>query len=818
MLGRTLDCCLGRFLGAGEPGSMRREVDPMSEQDKLQRTVLPIPDQTHVGLTTYDAKDPDTKYPPIQQLRPPAGAPNVLIVLIDDVGYGASSAFGGPCQTPNFERLAANGLKFTRFHTTALCSPTRQAMLTGRNHHSVGMGGITEIATSAPGYNSILPNTCSPLARTLKLNGYSTSQFGKCHEVPVWQTSPMGPFDSWPSGGGGFEYFYGFIGGETNQYYPALYEGTTPIEPDKTPEEGYHLTTDMTTKAINWIRQQKALMPDRPFFTYFAPGATHAPHHVPKEWADKYKGKFDQGWDKLREETFARQKRLGVIPTDCELTARHPEIPAWDTITAAMKPVLARQMEVYAGFLEHTDHHVGLLIDGLKDLGVLEDTLIFLIIGDNGASAEGSLQGCFNEMAPLTGFPQLETAEFLTERLAKLGGPEAYNHYAVGWAHALCAPYQWTKQVASHFGGTRNGTIVHWPKGIKAKGELRTQFHHVIDIAPTILEAAGLPEPVFVNGVQQRPIEGVSMLYAFNDAKAAERRETQYFEMAGNRGIYHKGWTAVTRHRTPWETGQVKLPAFDDDVWELYDTATDWTQAKDLAKQHPEKLRDLQRLWLTEAVKYNVLPLDDRFAERANPDLAGRPQLIKGNRQLLFRGMGRLTESSIVNTKNKSHALTAELVVPQTGAEGVIVALGGIIGGWSLYAKGGKLKYCYNFYGVHRYTIEGASTIPSGTHQVRMEFKYDGGGLAKGGLVTLYVDGGTVGEGRVDMTEPMVFSADETCDVGDEFGSPVTYDYPTPKKFSGEVSWVEIDLGEAAVKLDHLITPEQRLHLAMGIQ
>jgi arylsulfatase A-like enzyme len=559
----------------------------------------------------------------------------------------------------NFEKLAVNGLRFTRFHTTALCSPTRQAMLTGRNHHSVGMGGITEIATSAPGYNSILPNTCAPLARTLKLNGYSTAQFGKCHEVPVWQTSPMGPFDAWPSGGGGFEYFYGFIGGETNQYYPALYEGTTPIEPEKTPEQGYHLTDDLTTKAINWIRQQKALMPDKPFFTYFAPGATHAPHHVPKEWADKYKGKFDQGWDKLREETFARQKTLGVIPEDCELTQRHAEIPAWDTIAAEMKPVLVRQMEVYAGFMEHTDHHVGRLIDGLKDLGILDDTLIYLIIGDNGASAEGSLQGCFNEMAPLTGFPQLETAQFLTERLDKLGGPEAYNHYAVGWAHALCAPYQWTKQVASHFGGTRNGTIVHWPKGIKAKGEIRTQFHHVIDVAPTILEAAGLPEPVFV------------MLYAFNDAKAAERRETQYFEMAGIRGIYHKGWTAVTRHRTPWLTGAVKLLAFDDDVWELYDTATDWTQSKNLAKDHPDKLHALQRLWLIEAVKYNVLPIDDRFAERANPDIAGRPQLIKGNRQILFRGMGRLTESSIVNTKNKSHALTAEVIVPPTGAEGV---------------------------------------------------------------------------------------------------------------------------------------------------
>jgi arylsulfatase A-like enzyme len=790
----------------------------MAERDSIQRTVLPIPDQPHVGLTTYDAKDPDTKYPLIRELRPPTGAPNVLLILIDDAGFGASSAFGGPCQTPNFEKLAADGLRYNRFHTTALCSPTRQALLTGRNHHTVGMGGITEIATSAPGYNSILPNTCSPLARTLKLNGYSTSQFGKCHEVPVWQTSPMGPFDAWPTGGGGFEYYYGFIGGETNQWYPALYEGTTPIEPEKTPEEGYHLTEDMTTKAIKWIRQEKALMPDKPFFTYFAPGATHAPHHVPREWADKYKGKFDQGWDKLREETFARQKELGVVPQDCQLTTRHPEIPAWDSISPVMKEVLARQMEVYAGFMEHTDHHVGRLVDSLEDAGILDDTLIYLIIGDNGASAEGSLQGCFNEMAPLTGFPQLETAEFLTERLDKLGGVEAYNHYAVGWAHALDTPYQWTKQVASHFGGTRNGTIVHWPKGIKGKGETRSQFHHVIDVAPTILEVAGLPQPLIVNGVQQRPIEGVSMMYSFDDVKAAERRETQYFEMAGNRGIYHKGWTAVTRHRTPWLTGRVELAAFDDDVWELYDTNTDWSQSNDLAKADPQRLHALQRLWLIEAVKYNVLPLDDRFVERTNPEIAGRPQLVKGTRQILFGGMGRLTENSIVNMKNKSHAVTAEVVVAPSGAEGVIVALGGIIGGWSLYTKDGKPKYCYNFYGLNRYTVEGTSPIPPGTHQVRMEFEYDGGGLAKGGTVTLFIDGKTVGEGRVDQTEPMVFSADETCDIGDEFGSPVADDYPTDKKFSGEVNWVEIDIGDDAEDLDHLISAEERLQVAMAIQ
>ncbi|MCJ7513725.1 MAG: arylsulfatase [Anaerolineales bacterium] len=791
----------------------------MSNQpNDRNRSNLPIPDQPHMGLTTYDAKDPDTKYPSIRELRPPKGAPNVLVILIDDVGFGASSTFGGPCNTPNFDKLAANGLRYNRFHTCALCSPTRQALLTGRNHHSAGMGNITELATSAPGNSSVLPNTISPIARTLKLNGYSTSQFGKCHEVPAWQTSPMGPFDAWPTGGGGFEYFYGFICAETNEWYPAITEGTTPLEPEKTPEEGYHFTEDMTTKAIKWIRQQKALVPDKPFFTYFAPGATHAPHHVPKEWIAKYKGKFDQGWDKLREETFARQKKLGVIPPDCALTERHPEIPAWDTISAEMKPVLTRQMEIYAGFLEHTDHHVGRLIDALKDLGILEDTLIYLIIGDNGASAEGSLQGTYNEMVTATGFGHLETPEFMKAHLDKFGGVEAYNHYAVGWAHAMDTPYQWTKQVASHWGGTRNGTIVHWPKGIKAKGEIRSQFHHVIDVAPTILEVAGLPEPVFVNGVQQHPIEGVSMAYSFNDARTAERHETQYFEMFGNRGIYHKGWTAVTKHRTPWLTGALKLPAFDDDVWELYDTTKDWSQSNNLAKENPPKLHELQRLWLIEAVKYNVLPLDDRFAERANADLAGRPQLVKGTRQLLFGGMGRLTEGSIVNIKNKSHAVTAEVVVPTSGAEGVIVAQGGTTGGWSLYAKAGKPKYCYNFYGLNRYYVEGTSKIPPGMHQVRMEFKYDGGGLAKGGTVTLYVDGNKAGEGRVDQTEPFIFSADETCDLGNEFGSPVTNDYPTPKKFSGEVNWVEIDVDKDAEDLDHLISPDERVRVYMAIQ
>ena len=787
----------------------------MSSQDTIQRSILPIPDKQYVGVTTYDAKDPDTKFPPIEPLRPPKGAPNVLIVLLDDVGFAASSAFGGAINTPTAERLAKSGLKFNRFHTTALCSPTRQALLTGRNHHSVNMGGICEIATAAPGYSSVLPKNKAPLPMTLKLNGYSTAQFGKCHEVPVWETSPMGPFDQWPTGGGGFEYFYGFIGGETNQWYPAIYEGTIPIEPEKTPEQGYHFTEDLTNKAIKWTRQQKALMPDKPFFMYFAPGACHAPHHVPKEWIDKYKGKFDQGWDKLREEIFARQKKLGVIPADAVLTARPAEIPAWDDTPQNMRPIFAREMEVYAAFLEHVDTHLGRLIDALKDLEVLDDTLIYYIIGDNGASAEGTPNGCFNEMATLNGLPDIETPEFLASKIDLFGGTEAYNHYAVGWAHAMDTPYQWTKQVASHWGGTRNGTIVHWPNGVKAKGEVRSQFHHVIDIAPTILEAAGLPHPTVVNSVQQAPIEGFSMLYAFNDAKAEERHQTQYFEMFCNRGIYHKGWTAVTRHGVPW-LGAYKR-AFDDDVWELYDTNTDWTQSKDLAKENPKKLAELQRLFIIEAGKYSALPLDDRTFERFNPDLAGRPQLIKGKSQILFGGMGRLSENSIVSIKNKSYAITADLDVPKSGAEGVIIAQGGSVNGWSLYAKGGKLKYCYNFFGVDVSFVEAIQPIPAGNHQVRMEFKYDGGGTAKGGGVTLYVDGKSVGQGRIERTVPMAFSADETCDVGKETGSPVSPDYgPTANEFTGEVNWVQIDLEKD--DHDHMVSPEERFKVAMARQ
>jgi arylsulfatase A-like enzyme len=781
------------------------------------RAILPIPDRAAPTLTTYDAKDPDTKFPPIEPLLPPEGAPNVVVILIDDVGFGASSTFGGPCDTPTADRLAGGGLRYNRFHTTAVCAASRQALLTGRNHHSVGMGSVAESATSSPGNSSVRPNTKAPLAMTLKLNGYSTAQFGKCHEVPVWQTSPIGPFDAWPSGGGGFETFYGFLGGENNQYEPALYDGLTAVEPPKTPEEGYHLTEDLTDRCVSWIKQQKALAPDRPFFTYFAPGATHAPHHVPPEWIDKYKGKFDDGWDALRELTFARQKEMGIIPADAELPARHDEVTAWDDMPDEMKPILSRQMEIYAAFLEHTDEKMGRIVDAVDDLGVLDNTLIYYIIGDNGAAAEGGMNGAFNEMNSFNGMAHLETPAFMASKLDSFGSQESYNTYSAGWAWALNTPFQWTKQVASHWGGSRNATVVHWPDRIKDTGGLRSQFTHVIDVAQTILEAAGLPEPTLVNGVLQSPMEGTSMAYTFDAPDAPERHDLQYFEVFGNRGIYHKGWSAVTKHKTPWQMVGGTVPEFDDDVWELYDGNNDYTQARDLAAEHPDLLAKLQRLFLIEATKYNVLPLDDRSSERMNPSIAGRPTLIKGKTQLLFGGMGRLTENSVIDIKNKSWSITAEIDVPDSGCNGTIIAQGGRFGGWGLLVRDGKLVFVYNLLGLQEFTAVADSAIPSGTHQVRMEFAYDGGGLAKGGDVTLYSDGAEVGSGRVEATEAMIFSGDETTDVGYEAGTPVMSNYTAADaKFTGTVEWVQIDTGDD--NHDHYIDPEDRYRIAMATQ
>jgi arylsulfatase A-like enzyme len=787
----------------------------MSEET-TGREVLPIPDQRYQGLITYNAKDPSSSFVPIKPSRPPEGAPNVLVVLLDDVGFGASSAFGGPCNTPVAERLAANGLKYNRFHTTALCSPTRAALLTGRNHHTVGMAGITEIATAAPGYTSVIPNSCAPLAETLKLNGYSTAQFGKCHEVPVWETSPMGPFRQWPTGQG-FEHFYGFIGGETNQWAPAIYRDTVPIEPENGDDPDYHFGEDMTDHAIEWIRQQKALMPDKPFFAYYAPGATHAPHHVPAEWSDKYRGAFDDGWDALRERTIARQRELGVVPQDAELTERHTEIPAWADMPDELKPVLARQMEVYAGFLEHTDHQVGRLVDALDSLEVLDDTLIFYIIGDNGASAEGTINGTFNELFSLNGALSIETPEFLAARIDDFGGPDAYNHYAVGWAHAMNTPYQWTKQVASHWGGTRNGTIVHWPNGFDSRDEVRSHFHHVIDVAATVLDVAGLPHPLFVNGVAQEPLAGTSMAPSFDQADAPETRTTQYFEMFVNRGIYHEGWTAVTRHSTPWALDQAP-PPIENDVWELYGP-DDWTQSHDLANEIPDKLAELQTLFIIEAARYNVLPLDDRRIERVSAALAGRPTLIQGNSQLLFAGMGRLSEHSVLDIKNRSHSVTAQVVVPDSGADGVIIAQGGAFGGWTIYLLDGKPAYCYNLFGVQRFKAYGETAIEPGEHQIRVEFEYDGGGYGKGGNAALFLDGEAVGEVRVDATVPMIFSLDETTDLGRDTATAVTDDLTVKQtEFSGRISWVQIDVGDDADDADHYISAEERFRIAMAIQ
>jgi arylsulfatase len=560
------------------------------------------------------------------------------------------------------------------------------------------------------------------------------------------------------------------------------------------------------------------MAPDKPFFVYFAPGATHAPHHVPKEWIAKYKGRFDKGWDTVRAETFERQKRLGVIPSDCELTARPAEIPAWEETEERLRPVLAREMEIYAAYLEYADHHTGRVIDCVSDLGILDDTLIYYVIGDNGASAEGSLIGSFNETA-IGEAPDLLTPELMIDRIDDFGTARAFNHYAVGWAHAMDTPYQWTKQVASHWGGTRNGLIVHWPNGFEARDEIRHQFHHVIDVAPTVLEAAGLPFPTMVNGVLQEPLHGVSMLYSFDEAEAPERHETQYFEMLCNRGLYHKGWTAVTRHGAPPWVVTGAMPPLEEDAWELYDTTKDWSQAHDLADEMPEKLAALKRLFDIEATKYNVLPLDDRRAERANPELAGRPQVVHGKTQVLFPGMRRISENAVINTKNKSHSVTAEIEVPASGARGVIVAQGGNMGGWSLYVHDAKLKYHYNFVGILHFEVTTTSRLPTGTHQVRMELKYDGGGIGRGGAVALYLDGSKVGQGRVERTHALLFSMDETLEIGCDVGEPVSRDYDArDNTFSGKVHWVQIDVDAKAKDLDHVIAPEERFQLAMARQ
>jgi arylsulfatase len=703
------------------------------------------------------------------------------------MGFGMPSAFGGPVRMPTADRLATQGLRFNQFHTTALCSPTRTALLSGRNHHMNNMGGITEIATAFPGNTGQRPDNVAPLAEMLRLNGYSTAFFGKNHETAAWEVSPSGPTNRWPTRSG-FDKFYGFIGGETDQWAPSLYEGLNRVETPHYP--GYNFMTDMTENAIAWMKFQKALTPDKPFFVYFAPGATHAPHHVPKEWIDKNKGRFDAGWDKMREETLARQIAMGVVPPDTKMAAKPKPIQDWAKLSADEQKLFARQMEVYAGFGEYCDHEIGRLFDAVGEVGQLDNTLIYYIIGDNGTSAEGGMNGMFSEMTYFNGVT--ETIQDMLKHYDDWGGPTTYPHMAAGWAIAGDTPFTWTKQVASNYGGTRNGMIVSWPKRIKSVNQVRSQWHHVIDVAPTVLEAASLPEPKSVNGTIQAPIEGVSMVYTFDHPQAESTHRTQYFEIMGNRGIYQDGWFAGTIHRAPWEP--MPRGKLLEDQWELYDTRKDFSLANNLAAANPSKLKEMQDVFTKEAIKNRVLPIDDRVFERINAETAGRPDLMGGRTALtLSEGMVGMGENVFINIKNRSLSMTAEVEIPQGGADGVILAQGGRFGGWSLYFKDGKPTYCYNYLGLQESKVVAPQAIAVGKATIRMDFDYDGGGVGKGGTASILVNGEKVASGRVDRTQPAIFSADETAGVGMDDATPVTADYKErDNAFTGKILKVTV--------------------------
>ncbi|MDB6135280.1 MAG: atsA 16 [Verrucomicrobiales bacterium] len=762
-------------------------VASAAAQDKIDRSALPIPEPKSDSITTLDARD--AKAPARFEVAAPQGAPNVVVVLIDDIGFGAGSAFGGPIRMPALDKMAANGLRFNRFHTTALCSPTRVSLLTGHNHHANNAGAIMELATAFPGNTGNRPQEITTLAQILRSNGFSTAAFGKYHETPPWEVSVSGPYDRWPTGSG-FDKFYGFIGGETNQWAPAIYDGVVRVEHKQSPD--YHFTTDMTDQAINWVSAQKSLTPDKPFYLYFATGATHAPHHAPKEWIAKYKGQFSGGWDKLREQTFERQKKMGIIPANTKLTPRPKEIPAWDGMSAPQKQLFERQMETFAGFAEHTDHEIGRLIAQLEAIGALDNTLLFYIVGDNGSSAEGGPEGTYNEMMALNGV--IGKTEQMTEHLEAWGDPTTYPHFAIGWAWATNSPFQWAKQVASHFGGTRNGMVMHWPKGIKTKGEIRSQFHHVVDVAPTALEAAKIPQPKTVNGIRQRPMDGVSMLYAAENAKAAGQRTTQYFEMFGNRAIYHNGWVACTRHSIPWL--MVPLPPLKDDVWELYHVDEDFSQANDLAAKNPAKLKELQAVFDKEAVRNHVFPIDDRRVERFNPALAGRPDIMGGRKTLtVYPGMTGMTENAFINIKSVAHTVTAEVEVPDDKTSGVILAQAGYFGGWTLYMKEGKPHHEYNFLALERTNIGADAPLAPGKHTISYEFIPDAKKPGTGGKSILSVDGKKVAEGHIPKTQAFVFSADEGADVGMDGETNVSPDYkPGPASgFTGKIIKVTVE-------------------------
>ncbi len=753
--------------------------------------VLPVPPAPFKGQIGLSAKESKPDFP--KPVQAPKGAPNIMLVLLDDVGFGAASTFGGPINTPTLDRLAKSGLRYTQFHTTAMCSPTRAALLTGRNHHSVHTGIIMEQATGFPGYDSLMGKDTATIAELLKQKGWNTGWFGKNHNVPDWQSSQAGPFDLWPMGLG-FEKFYGFLGGETNQWRPAVFDGTKPIEP-YLGNPDYNFDYDIADRAIQWIRSLKAVAPDRPFFLYYAPGATHSPLQPKKEWIAKYNGKFDQGWDKVREETLSRQERLGLVPADTQLTPRPQGIPAWDSLNTEQKKLTAYMMQIYAGYLEQTDYNVGRVLDAITQLGELDNTLVIYIVGDNGASAEGLMLGSLNEIANVNMFPQ-DYKEVIKHK-DDLGTWKTHNHYPVGWAHAMDTPFQWTKQVASHYGGTRNAMVISWPARIKDKGGIRSQWHHVIDIVPTILDVFGLQQPSSVNGVAQKPIQGVSMAYSFDDAKAPSTRRTQYFEMMGYRGIYHDGWVACTTPvRKPWDPVEPKVDVISGYKWELYHVAKDFSEAVNLADKYPDKLRELQLLFYAEAARYNVLPLDDSTVKRM--DVSIRPSLTRGHREFSYYGtVSRIPEGAAPDVKNKSFRITANVVLSKGSEQGIIVTQGGLSAGYALLFRDGRPIFHYNTADVAHYDIAAKDPLTPGKHTVVFEFTYDGGGIGKGGTGTIRVDGKQVAQGRIDRTVPVRFSFDETFDIGEDTGTPVSEDYDVPFKFTGQIEKVVVRLSDA---------------------
>jgi len=781
---------LGMIMSCNTPGE--KSENKASGEYKMDRTILPIQPPQHEPVTTMDARD--VEKPEAFEVKAPHGAPNIVVVLIDDIGFGATSTFGGAINTPTFDKLADNGLRFNRFHTTALCSPTRASLLSGRNHHNVNVGSVMEIATGFHGNQGIRPDNAKYFAETLRQNGYSTAAFGKWHETATWEVSVSGPYFRWPTNSG-FDKFYGFIGGETNQWDPVIFDGVTKVSKKDDPD--YHFTTDMTNEAIQWVKFQKAMTPEKPFMIYYATGAVHAPHHAPEEWIEKYKGKFDDGWHKLREETFARQKAMGVIPQNAQLAPMPKDIKDWESLSKDEKALFALQMETFAGFMEHTDVEVGRLVNAIDEIGALDNTLFIYIMGDNGSSAEGGLEGTFNELVHLNGIFDEESIESMLEHADDWGGPNSFPHMTAAWAVATDVPFKWTKQMAADFGGTRNGMVMHWPAGIKAKGEIRSQWHHVNDVASTVLEATGLPEPKMINGVKQIPMDGVSMLYAAKDKSAPDKHTVQYFEMFGNRAIYSDGWMARVVHMIPWQGKP--LNTFQEEKWELYNIEDDFSLVNNLASENPEKLKELKDLFEKEAIANNVYPLDDRLYERFNAAIAGRPDLMGDRKSLILAdGMEGILENTFLNIKNNSKTIVADVSL-EGKDKGIILCQGGKFGGWALYMDKGKPAYTYNYFGLESYTVESPKAIKSANAEIKLEFTYDGGGTGKGGLAKLFVDGEQVAEGRIDKTQPAVFSADETADVGLDDATQVAdkvFKDVEDSEFTGYVNKVTISIPE----------------------